>query len=77
MPFSFKTFLFKKLLINLLISFIKMLGLILNTLCFIVVSILLKFIIPVFRKNLTAKILIFIVLLFIKGSLIDLLRSNK
>jgi len=39
--------------------------------------ILLKSIILVLEKNLTAKILIFIILLFIKRSLINLLRSSK
>jgi len=75
--FSLKAFLFKKLLINLLISFIKIIGLILNTLCFIVVFISLKSAILILGENLAAKISIFIVLLFIKGSLIDLLKSNK
>jgi len=72
-----KAFLFKRLLINLLIFFAKIIGLILNTLYFIVVSILLRSAIPVFRKNLTIKISTFIILLFVKRSLINLLRSNK
>jgi len=41
------------------------------------IAISLKFAIPVLGKNLTIKILAFIVLLLIKGSLINLLRSNK
>jgi len=77
MPFSFKAFLFEKLLISLLIFSTEIIGLILNTLYLIVVSILLKSTILVFRKNLAIKILIFIVLLFIKGSLLDFLRFNK
>jgi len=77
MPFSPKTFLFKKLLINLLIFSTKIVGLILNTLYSIIVFILLKSAIPIFGKNLAVKISTFIVLLFIKESLIDLLRFNK
>jgi len=52
-------------------------GLILNTLYFIIVSILLKSTIFIFGKNLTIKISIFMVLLSVKKFLIDLLRSNK
>jgi len=74
---SLKAFPFKRFLISLLISSTKIIGLILNTLCFIIVSILLKFIILVLRKNLIVKILIFIVLLSIKASLVDFLRFNK
>jgi len=77
MPFSFKAFPFKRLLINLPIFSTKIIGLILNTLNFIIVFILLKFTIFIFGKNLTTKILIFIVLLSIKGSLINFLRSSK
>jgi len=78
MLFNFITFfLFKRLLIGLLIFSIKIIGLILNTLCFIIVSILLKSAILIFRKNLAIKILIFIILLSIKKSLINLLRFNK
>jgi len=79
MLFSFKTFPFKRLLINLLISSIKIVGLILNTLYFIITSIiiLLKFTILVLGKNLAIKILVFIILLFIKVFLINLLRSSK
>jgi len=78
-PFSPKAFLFKRLLISLLISFIKIIRLILSIFCSIVASIiiLLKFAILVLGKNLTIKILAFIILLFIKGSLVNLLRSNK
>ena len=51
--FSPIAFPFKKLLINLLIFSIKIIGLILNTLCFIITSItiLLKSIIPVLEKK--------------------------
>jgi len=79
MLFNFKNFLYRKLLISLLISSIKIIKLILNTLCFIVTSItiLLKSIILVLGKNLTIKILAFIVLLSIKESLVDFLRSSK
>jgi len=79
MPFSFKALLFKKLLINLLIFFIKIIGLILSALCSIITSILilLKFAILVLEKNLAVKISAFIILLFIKGFLIDLLRFSK
>jgi len=77
MPFNFKAFLFKKLLINLQIFSIKIIKLILNTLYSIIISILLKSTIPILRKNLAIKILIFIVLLSVKGSLINFLRSNK
>jgi len=79
MPSSPKAFLFRRLLISLLIFSIKIIGLILNALYSIVASILisLRFTILVLRKNLTVRISAFIVLLFIKGSLIDLLRSSK
>ena len=79
MPFSSKAFLFKKLLISLLIFSIKIIGLILNTLYSIIASILilLKFTIFVLGKNLVVKISVFIILLFIKGVLIDLLKSSK
>jgi len=54
-------------------------GLILSTLCSIIasVSILLRSIILVLGKNLAIRMSAFIVLLFIKGSLVDLLRSSK
>jgi len=74
---SFKAFLFKRLLINLLIFSAEIIGLILSTLYFIIVSILLRFIIPIFGGNLAIKILIFVVLLSIKGSSVALLRFNK
>jgi len=79
MPFSLKTLLFKKLLINLLISSFNIIGLILNALYSIIasISILLNFIILIFKKNLAIKISTFIILLLIKGSLIDLLRLSK
>jgi len=79
MPFNFKTLLFKKLLISLLISSFKIIKLILNTLYSIIafILILLKSTILVLRKNLAIKISIFIILLFIKGSLINLLRSSR
>jgi len=79
MPFSFKAFPFKKVLISLLISFIKIIKLILNTLCSIITFfiILLKSTIPVLGQNLTIKILAFVVLLFIKKSLINPLKSSK
>jgi len=79
MPFSPKTLPFKKLLISLLISSFNIKKLILNALYSIITSILilLKFAILVFKKNLAAKISIFIILLLIKGFLIDLLRFNK
>jgi len=76
---SLKTLLFKRLLISLLISSIKIIGLILSTLYSVIASILilLKSTILVLRKNLAIKISTFIILLFIKGSLINFLRSNK
>jgi len=79
MLFSFKALLFKTLLINLLISFFDIIGLILSALYSIIIFILtlLKFTILVFKKNLAIKISTFIVLLLIKGSLIDFLRFNK
>jgi len=74
-----KAFLFRRLLINLLIFSTKIIGLILNTLWFVIASILilLKSIILVLGKNLAIRMSAFIVLLSIKGSLIDLLRSSK
>jgi len=76
---NFKALLFKKLLISLLISSFNIIGLILNALYSIIASILilLKFAILVFGKNLAIKISIFIILLLVKESLIDLLRSSK
>ena len=78
-PFSPKAFSFRRLLISLLISFFEIIGLILNTFYSIIafILILLKSIILVLEKNFTTKMSIFIVLLFIKGSLIDLLRFNN
>jgi len=72
-----KAFLFKRLLISLLISSIKIVGLILNTFCSLIVSILLRFAVPVLGKNLAVKISAFIILLSVKGSLVDLLRSSR
>jgi len=79
MPSSLKALLFKRLLISLLISSIVIIGLILSALCSVITSILilLRSAIPVLEKNLAAKISAFIVLLSIKGSLVDLLRSSK
>jgi len=77
MLFSFKTFLFKRLLINLLIFSIKIIKLILNTLYFVIVSILLKSAIPILGENLAIRISTFIILLSTKRSLIVLLRSSK
>jgi len=79
MLFGLKAFPFKKLLINLLIFSAKIIKLILNTLWFIIASILilLKFIILILGKNLATKMSIFIILLFIKGSLINFLRSSR
>jgi len=76
---NFKALLFRRLLISLLISFIKIIGLILSALYSIIafILILLKSTIPILRKNLAIKISTFIVLLFIKGFLINLLKSNK
>ena len=56
--FGPKAFLFKRPLISLLISSFKTIGLILNTLCFVVasISILLKSIIPILGKNFAVKI---------------------
>jgi len=79
MPSGPKALSFKKPLISLLISFIKIIGLILSALYSVItfVLILLKSTILVLRKNLAAKISAFKILLFIKGSLINLLKSNK
>jgi len=79
MLFGFRALLFKKLFINLLISFFNIIGLIFSALYSIItfILILLKFIILVLGKNLAIKMSIFIILLFIKKPLIDLLRSNK
>jgi len=70
---------FRRLLISLLISSVEIIGLILSTLYSIVASVLisLRFAILVLGKNLAARISAFIVLLSVKGSLIDLLRSSK
>jgi len=77
MPFSPKAFLFRRLIISLLISSIKIVGLILSIFCSLIVSILLRSTILVLGKNLAIKILAFIILLFIKGSLVDLLRFSR
>jgi len=79
MLFSLKALPFRRLLISLLISFIKIIGLILSALCSVIASILisLKSAILVLGKNLAVKISAFIILLFIRGSLIDLLKSNR
>jgi len=74
---SLKAFLFKRLLINLLISSIEIVGLILSIFYSFIVSILLKSTILVLGKNLAARISAFIILLSIKESLVDLLRSSK
>jgi len=65
MPFGLKALLFKRLLINLLIFSFNIIKLILSTFYSIVASIfiILKSIISVFKKNLTIKIFIFIILL--------------
>jgi len=78
-PSSLKAFRFERFLINLLIFFIKILRLISSTLWSIITSImiLLKSIIPVLGKNLATRILAFIILSPIKGSLVDLLRFSK
>jgi len=74
-----KALLFKRLLISLLISSFNIIEVILNTLYSVITSILilLKFNISIFRKNLAIKISAFIILLFIKGFLVNLLRFNK
>jgi len=77
MPSSPKAFLFKRLLISLLISSIKMVGLILSIFYSFIVSILLRSAILVLGKNLAVKISAFIILLSIKGFLVDLLRSSR
>jgi len=79
MPSSPKAFLFRRLIISLLISSIKIIGLILSVLYSVITSILvsLRSAVPVLGKNLAIRISAFIVLLFVKGSLIDLLRSSK
>jgi len=79
MPFSPRALLFRRLLISLLISSIKIVGLILSALYSIIASILisLRSTILVLGKNLAIRISTFIVLLSIKGSLIDLLRSSR
>jgi len=79
MPSSPRAFPFKRLIISLLISSIKIIGLILSVLYSVIASILvsLRSAIPVLGKNLTIKMSAFVVLLSIKGSLMDLLRSGK
>jgi len=77
MPFSPRAFPFKKLLISLLISSVKTVGLILSIFCSLIVSILLRSAILVLEKNLAIRILAFIILLSVKGSLVNLLRSSR
>jgi len=72
-----KAFLFRKLLISLLISFVKIVGLILSTFCSFIVSMSLRSAILVLGKNLAVRISAFIILLSVKGSLVDLLRSSR
>jgi len=72
-----RAFLFRRLLISLLISSIKIIGLILSTFYSLIISISLRSAIPVLGKNLAIRILAFIILLSVKGSLVDLLRSSK
>ena len=78
-PFSPKAFLFKRLLISLLISSIEIIGLILSAFCSVIASVLisLKSAVLVLGKNLAVRISAFIMLLFIRGSLMDLLRSSR
>jgi len=78
MAFNFKILPFKRLLINLL-NFFKMIKLILNASCSVVIFILilLKSIILILKKNLAIKIFALIILLFIKESLINLSRFSK
>ena len=78
-PSGLRAFLFKRLLISLLISFIKIIGLILSTLYSIIASILilLRSAALVLGKKLATRISAFTELLPIRGSLIDLLRSSK
>jgi len=79
MPSGPGAFPFKKLLISLLISSIKIIGLILSAFYSIIVFILmsLRSAIPVLGKNLAAKMSAFVVLLSVKGSSVDLLKSGK
>ena len=74
-----RAFPFRRLLISLLISSIKIVGLILSVLCSINASILvlLRSTAPVLGKKLAARILAFLELLSVRGSLIDLLRSSR
>jgi len=74
---SLRAFLFRRLLISLPISSIKIVGLILSIFCSLIISILLRSAILVLKKNLAIRILAFIILLSIKGSLINLLRSSR
>ena len=78
-PSGPRAFLFGRLLISLLISSIKIVGLILSALYSIIASILilLRSTTLVLGKKLAARILAFAELLPIRGSLIDLLRSSK
>jgi len=78
-PSSPKALPFGRLLISLLISSIEIVGLILSALCSIVASglILLRSAVPVLGKNLVARMSAFMMLLFVKGSLIDLLRFSR
>jgi len=77
MPSSPKTFLFRRLLINLLISSVKIIGLILSIFYSFIISISLRSTILVLGKNLAVKISAFIILLSIKESLVDLLKSSR
>jgi len=78
-PSGPRALLFRRLLISLLISSIKIVGLILSALYSIIASssILLRSAVPVLGKNLVIKMSTFMVLLSVKGSLIDLLRSSR
>ena len=74
-----RAFLFRRLLISLLISSIKIVGLILSALYSINASILilLRSTTLVLGKKLATRMSAFIELLSIRGSLIDLLRSSR
>ena len=74
-----RAFLFRSLLISLLISSIKIIGLILSVPYSIIsfILILLRSAALVLGKKLAARILAFVELLSIRGSLIDLLRSSR
>jgi len=72
-----KAFPFRRLLISLLISSVEIVGLILNIFCSFIVSISLRSTILVLGKNLAIRILAFIILLSVKGFLVNLLRSSR